>query len=128
MRWLVDSNVVIDALAGLPHAVNVFKEARIRPGIQVVFSAITRIEVLGFPNLTEQEETAARLLLGQFDEIAVTSAVVERTIEIRKSTRIKIPDAIIAASALSSQATVVTRNIGDFQGVRGLEALHPDNV
>ena len=99
MRWLLDSNVVIDALAGLPHAVRVLQEARKRPEVSVIYSAITRIEVLGFPNLNEQEEAAVRRLLNEFAEVAVSNAVVERTIQIRKLVRIKIPDALIAASA-----------------------------
>jgi hypothetical protein len=50
-RWLLDSNVLIDALAGLPHGRRVLREARNRPNVELAFSSITRIEVLGFPNL-----------------------------------------------------------------------------
>jgi len=128
MRWLLDSNVLIDALAGLPHGVRVLREARKRPEVLVIYSAITRIEVLGFPNLSEQEETAVRRLLNEFEEVAVSNAVVERTIQIRKLVRIKIPDALIAASADTAQAVVVTRNTSDFQRVPGLTVVHPDNV
>lgn len=63
MRWLLDRNVLIDALAGLPHGVRVLHEARKRPEVSVIYSAITRIEVLGFPNLSAQEEEAVRRLL-----------------------------------------------------------------
>ena len=128
MRWLLDSNVLINGLAGLPHGVRVFREARSRPGVQVIYSAITRIEVLGFPNLSAEEEAAIRRLLSEFEEVAVTNAVIERTIEIRKSVRIKIPDALIAASAETAQAVVVTRNVSEFQRVPGLTVVHPDNV
>jgi predicted nucleic acid-binding protein len=128
MRWLLDSNVVIDALAGLPHGTRVLQEARKRPEVSVIYSAITRIEVLGFPNLSAKEEEAIRRLLNEFEEVAVSNTVVERTIQIRKLVRIKIPDALIAASADIAQAVVVTRNTSDFQCVPGLTVIHPDNV
>jgi predicted nucleic acid-binding protein len=128
MRWLLDSNVLIDALAGLPHGVRVLQEARKRPEVSVIYSAITRIEVLGFPNLSAPEEAAVRRLLNEFEEVAVSNAVVERTIQIRKLVRIKIPDALIAASADTAQAVVVTRNTSDFQRVPGLTVVHPENV
>jgi hypothetical protein len=119
---------VVDALAGLPYGVRVLQEARKRPEVSVIYSAITRIEVLGFPNLSEQEEAAIRRILNEFEEVAVSSAVVERTIQIRKLVRIKIPDAMIAAIADTARAVVVTRNTGDFQRVKALTVLHPDNV
>src|ERR1700760_1634216 len=99
MPWLLDSNVLIDALAGQPHGVHVLQTARTKPGIEILYSAITRVEVLGFPNLSAQEEAAARTLLGELDEIAISDAIISQTISIRKSVRIRIPDALIAASA-----------------------------
>jgi predicted nucleic acid-binding protein len=128
MRWLLDGNVLIDALAGLPHGVRVLQEARKRPEVWVIYSAITRIEVLGFPNLSAKEEEDIRRLLNEFEEVAESNAVIERTIQIQKLVRIKIPDALIAASADTAQAVVVTRNTADFQRVPGLTVLHPDNA
>ena len=128
MRWLLDSNVWIDALAGLPHGTRVLRAARQRPEVWVVFSAITRIEVLGFPNLSDPEATAIRQLLNEFEEVPISKAVIDQTILIRKAARIKVPDALIAASAQLIQAMVVTRNTSDFERVSGITVVHPDNV
>jgi hypothetical protein len=52
-------------------------------------------------------------------------AVIERAIEIRRSVRIKIPDALVAATALIYEANLVTRNTGDFKNVPDLSVLGP---
>ena len=82
MRWLLDTNVLIDALAGLPHGKRVLHEARTRPGVSVIYSAITRVEILGFPNLSAQEDAAIHNLLHEFEEVTISNAVIERTIQI----------------------------------------------
>jgi predicted nucleic acid-binding protein len=84
--------------------------------------------VLGFPNLGAEEEAAVRALLNEFDEVPISNAVVEQTILIRRAIRIRIPDALIGASAQVTHATLVTRNISDFQQIAGLTVVHPDNV
>ena len=52
MRWLLDTNVWIDAHAGRPDASRVFTQARAAQGAWIGFSAITRLEALGFSGLT----------------------------------------------------------------------------
>jgi len=54
-----------------------------------------------------------RNLLDQFGEAPIDGAVIERAIEIRKSVRIKIPDALVAATAVIYEANLVTRNTSD---------------
>jgi predicted nucleic acid-binding protein len=63
MRWLLDSNVLIDALAGLPHGIHVLQEARKRPDVSIIYSSVSRIELLGYPHLSLEEETAISRLL-----------------------------------------------------------------
>jgi predicted nucleic acid-binding protein len=48
---------------------------------------------------------------------------VQKTIQLRKVHKINLPDAIIAATALSYDLTLITRNIKDFQNVAGLVCL-----
>jgi predicted nucleic acid-binding protein len=89
------------------------------------FSVITRMEVLGWRGHTEDSRQRARRLLDQLDEIALTSVVVDRVIEIRSQLAIKLPDAIIAASALVEKLPLMTRNIEDFKRVSGLDLIDP---
>ena len=48
-----------------------------------------------------------------------------KTADIRKAHRIKLPDAIIAATANVYQLTLLTRNVSDFDGISGLEIMNP---
>jgi predicted nucleic acid-binding protein len=54
--------------------------------------------------------------------------VVKTTIDICKQSRIKLPDAIIAATALSSNLTLLTRNVSDFKHIQGLTVVNPWDI
>jgi predicted nucleic acid-binding protein len=56
---------------------------------------------------------------------SLSPIVVQNTIELCKRSRIKLPDAIIAATALTENYILVTRNIDDFKHITGLELLNP---
>jgi predicted nucleic acid-binding protein len=120
MRWLLDTNVWIDAYSGRPDAKRVFDQARATQGGWIGFSAVTRLEALGFSGLSIADDKALRELFAQFEEVAVLQTVIDEAIRIRKVHKLKSPDAIIAATALIHQAEIVTRNTTDFKKVAGL--------
>ncbi len=86
-------------------------------------SVITKIEVLSF-NAPSEHYT----LLVDFINDAViwdlTIPVVDETISIRKAHIIKLPDAIIAATAVSNNFKLITRNTSDFKNITGLQVLN----
>jgi predicted nucleic acid-binding protein len=125
MRWLLDTNILIDAFAGRSDAVRTIDEARAQNVEWIGYSAVTRLEILGFSGLSAADERGLKDLLAEFQEAAITSAVVEQAIEIRKATRIKIPDALIAATAIVREAELVTRNAMDFKSVGRLKMINP---
>jgi predicted nucleic acid-binding protein len=57
---------------------------------------------------------AIRAWLGSFDVIALDSAIANRAVEIRKQRRIRLPDAIVWASAEINSMLLVSRNTKDF--------------
>ena len=123
MKLLFDTNIFIY------HFNNQLTEsgtALLREGIagNGVYSVITRIEVLGYRQ-SESAERQAKQLLSKLVELPLTSEIAERTIAIRKSLRIKVPDAIIAATALEYSLQLVSRNEEDFSQIQDLKLVNP---
>ena len=125
MRWLLDTKLLIDAFAGRSDSVRAITSARTASLEWIGYSSITRLEVLRFPGLNGADEIGLRNLLAQLSEAPIDDAVIERAIEIRKSVRMKIPDAVVAATALVYEANLVTRNTGDFKNIPGVSLLNP---
>jgi len=67
----------------------------------------------------------ARNLLLEADIISLSDPISDIAINIRQKKAIKLPDAVIAASAIFLNAALVTRNIKDFDGIEGLFLLNP---
>ena len=125
MRWLLDTKLLIDAFAGRSDSVRAITSARTASLEWIGYSSITRLEVLRFPGLNGADEIGLRNLLAQLSEAPIDDAVIERAIKIRKSVRMKIPDAVVAATALVYEANLVTRNTGDFKNIPGVSLLNP---
>lgn len=124
LEYIIDTKSIIDYLSNkLPQKFveNILNDViNIKPNI----SLITKIELLGFSYNKE-----ADILLSDFvndcNIITLTNEVVEETIKIRKKYKIKLPDAIIAASAIVHKYKLVTRNISDFNKIESLNLLNP---
>lgn len=87
-------------------------------------SVVNKIEVLSF----QAPEEDFRRMLGLFDKVKIlplSDEIAARTIEIRQQIKIKLPDGIVAASALHHGVTLVTRNISDFKKIPGLVVINP---
>ena len=121
--YLLDSNVIIGYLAGRIPSSGMNIVSAIVDQIPHI-SVISQIEVLRYNDKPENEV----ILNGFIDNSVIHSlspAVVRRTIELCKHSRIKLPDAIIAATALTENFILVTRNIDDFKHISSLELLNP---
>jgi predicted nucleic acid-binding protein len=123
MSYLLDTNTVIDYLGGkLPSAAMVGMSHIIDAG--PVLSVINKIELLGF---TTDPASSALLMdfVGAATILDLTAPIVDKTIELRKNYSIKLPDAIIAATALFHGCQLVSRNLKDFSKIAGLSTIDP---
>jgi predicted nucleic acid-binding protein len=111
---LVDTDVFVDHLRGAH---------RFRLGDHhVSYSVITRCEL--FAGHAVEEGRVARLL-APFQELGVDRVVAERAGRLRRARTIRVPDALIAATALEHGLTLLTRNQRDFGTVPGLAVRTP---
>jgi predicted nucleic acid-binding protein len=85
----------------------------------IYFSAISEIELLSATHLSRAEIIQIKEFLSLCQRVELTSEVIERTIDIRRQYHFKIPDAIIAASALSLDIPLVSADT-DFRQINGL--------
>lgn len=123
-KYFVDTNILIYHLTDEPVIVNFL--SNLNPTNDKLFcSFITHIELLGFPDLTGEEKDKIRKLLTLFEKTGMNDIIEQKAIQIRSTKRIKIPDAIIAASALYTSSVLVTRNTKDFKNIEGLTVLNP---
>lgn len=107
MKALFDTNILIDYLNGIEAA-----REEIAHYATVLISPITWMEVMAGTNAADQ--TIVRRFLSRFTLVPVDSLVAEAAVAIRRSRRIKLPDAIIWASAQVAEALLVSRNTRDF--------------
>jgi len=115
MNELFDTNILIDHLNGIAKATREIQRSQ-DPAISV----ITWIEVMTGAANTE-EEIILKSFLANFRSLPITDAVAERAALNRRQKRIKMPDAIILATAEVAKRQLVTRNIKDFPaGSRGV--------
>lgn len=123
MRYLLDTNIVIEGVAGSDPAVKALQTAV--ESEWVGYSAITRLELFGYPDLTTEEERALSVTIEQFEDVAVTHSIIDHAIQLRRTNRIKVPDAIIAATAVVMDAALITRNENDFKVIEELQVFNP---
>lgn len=80
------------------------------------------VELLSFPSITENEEKVIDRLLSSCTVFPISSMEKEKTIKLRRKYRIKLPDALIAASAIVQELPLVTADMG-FAKIEELEAV-----
>jgi predicted nucleic acid-binding protein len=108
MKALIDSVILIDYLQGLAKA-----KSEINRYSEPLYSIISWMEVLCGAE-TEDEEASAKLLFRSMHRVDLTSRIAQKAVEERKRSGLKLPDAVILATADCEGCILVTRNTKDF--------------
>ncbi len=88
-------------------------------------STITAMEVLSWPGHSDESLEVTTAFLEIFNEIAIDAGIKADAINIRRNYRLKLPDAIIAATARHLGLPLITRNVKDFKNIPELKLINP---
>jgi predicted nucleic acid-binding protein len=107
LRALFDTNVLIDYLNGIEAA-----KVELARYEHRAISVISWIEVLAGTKPAVESDT--RKFLATFERVELTTAIADRAVALRRAAKMRVPDAIILASARAENLLLVTRNTKDF--------------
>ena len=92
---------------------------------ELAASIVSYIEALGYQNLSEEEYLILEAIFQDIELLQLTPEIADRAIELRQQRRMGLGDAVIAATALVHDRTLVTRNTRDFRWIANLRLLDP---
>ena len=107
VKALFDTNILIDYLNGVEQA-----QAELARFSDKAISMVTWMEVM--VGATRETDTTIRHFLASFVNIAVDSEIGELAVILRQKHQIKLPDAVVWATAQAHNRILVTRNTKDF--------------
>ena len=116
-RYLLDTNAVVYLLRGG----NALQQ-RLESAEWVGISILSQIEFLAFPNLNENDRRTFQEFSDAVEVVGLgrtERALIDRIVNLRAQHRLKLPDAIIAATAVERDATLIT----DDRQLRKLSAI-----
>ena len=122
-KYLIDTNTLIDAqMKRIPEKGLQFLAGVINEDFTVSF--ITYIEFLGYKYVSKASEEFISLA----SVIEIDKTIMDVCIALRKEHKIKLPDAIIAATALVYDLVLISRNTSDFKNIAGLKVIDPHTL
>jgi hypothetical protein len=125
VRYLWDTNTVIYYLQQqFPPFAEQLIDNLLQESLPCI-SAITEIELLCWKAASVKDEEILHRFIQDVQVIEIEPAIKLATANIRKQYKIKLPDAIIAATAIVYGYTLVTRNVEDFNKIDGLVIINP---
>lgn len=113
--FLADTNILIYILEGHPGVEAILP-------YHIAVSVISEIELLGKCAITQLEKETIRQLLADCDVVEMSSSIKNGAIHLKQLQKIKLPDAVIAATAIELQIPLVTAD-KRLEKIEGLNCL-----
>lgn len=102
--FFADTNAILYILKGNP-CVKEYLQS------DLVFSIITEMELLGFPQISQTESVSINNFLDTCQFCNITNDIKNKTIELKRKYNIKLPDAIIAASSICKEIPLLSADV-----------------
>jgi predicted nucleic acid-binding protein len=125
-QYLIDANVVSDYFSASFSANGMDFMNTVIDAVPNI-SIITQIELLCW-NTDAATEQNVKDFVADSTVLNISHEVIIQCVNLRKSKKIKTPDAIIAATALVYNFTIITNNEKDFSNISGLNAINPHKM
>ncbi|WP_250630114.1 type II toxin-antitoxin system VapC family toxin [Rhodoflexus caldus] len=119
-KVLIDSNIIIYAATDTDDKIAEWLSDK-----ELYVSALSYVEVLGFSKLSQEDKDFFEEFFSLVNNLPIDSTVIRQAAHIRQVNRITIADAIIAATALTHNLALATRNVKDFNKIAGLAVINP---
>ena len=107
LKLLLDTNIIIDFLK---QNSAVFDLSSLFLQHECFTSVIVKLELLKYPYITPDEERTVFEFLRLVPVMSLNALIENETIALSRSTKLKLPDAIIGATAIVYGAELVTRD------------------
>ncbi|NOY35504.1 MAG: type II toxin-antitoxin system VapC family toxin [bacterium] len=120
--YTLDTNAIIYYFKGNENAASILEDV-FRKSSPVYISSITEVELFGFPRLTPKESKQIDSLINTLSVISLDSRIARLAGFLRRKYGVKTPDSVIAATAIFTGTTLITRNVRDFQKIPNFPLL-----
>ena len=116
-KFLLDTNAILYILGGDEALSTLLYNERL------YISVITEMELLSYRSITARERQQIKNFLSDFVIVNITDAIKDQTTEIKKNSHLKLPDSIIAATAIVLDVSFVTSD-RQFKTIADLNLLY----
>lgn len=116
-KFLLDTNAVLYVLNGDETLAEFLFEK------ELYLSVVSEMELLSFKSITADEKLKVEEFLNDFVIINISDTIKLNTIEVKKSTNMKLPDSIIAGTSISLKLPLITSD-KQFKTVKDLDLIY----
>jgi predicted nucleic acid-binding protein len=120
VKFLLDTNMILGLLKATDTAITLAETEQLNLN-QSAVSQITRIELLGYPKISDHDEQMIHAFLAECQVLLLTQEIETEVIKMRRLCRLKLPDAIVAATSIVHHLRLLTLDQGMINGVKNYQ-------